>query len=357
MASKIIFTFFLTIGTFCLPAQSLKNFADSIRITYHIPELSYAILSSDSVYEMQALGYIKINSTHKATINDRFRIGSNTKAITGFIAAQLVKQRKIEWNTSFFDLFPELKNQARPDYFNLTLLNLLSFRNNFISYSYPNKKPHEHQFKGDENEQRRKFVIWALKQKPNPSEKEIKFSNIGYVAAAMMLEKVSGKTYKQLVSDLGGQLKMDIEFGNPNYTDTSQPWGHNNNLVPEAPADNYKLNWLLAAGNINLSIPDYAKFIQLQLLGLHGKSNLLSMAEFNFLHYGLSHFAIGWFWDVNQNGNGISYNTGNPGTFLSQVCVINEVDRAYIVLTNVQSDEAAKGIDVLLNEMKKRYGQ
>jgi CubicO group peptidase (beta-lactamase class C family) len=357
MVLKFIFIFLLSVETLYLPAQSLKSFADSIRIAYHIPELSYAVLSSDSVYELEALGHNKINSTHNATINDRFRIGSNTKAITGFIAAQLVKQGKIGWDTKFFDLFPELKKHARPEYYNLTLINLLSFRNSLIPYSYPNKKPGEHQFKGDENEQRRKFVLWALKQKPNPSGKEIRFSNMGYTVAAMMLEKVSGKTYKQLAHELGARLQMDIQFGDPNYIDTLQPWGHNNNLVPEPPANNYKLNWLLAAGNINVSIKDYAKFIQLQLKGLHGQSDLLSAQEFAFLHYGLLHFSVGWFWDVNKNGNGISYNTGNPGTFLSQVCVINEADRAYVILTNVQSDEAAKGISVLLEEMKARYGQ
>lgn len=357
MRKKILLTFSLSLAILCIAGQNLKTFADSIRIAYHIPELNYAVLSSDSVIELQSLGYKKINSGMAATIDDRFRIGSNTKAITGFIAAQLVKQGKISWQTNFFDAFPELKRSAKSVYYNMTLLDLLSFRNSFMQYSYPNKKPGEHQFKGNEDVQRRKFVIWALKQNPNPSLKEIRFSNIGYAAAAMMLEKVSGKTYKQLAQELGASLQMDIQFGNPNYTDTLQPWGHDNNLVPEPPANNYKLNWLRAAGNINLSIKDYAKFIQLQLKGLKGKSDILPLQDFTFLHYGLPHFAVGWFWELNENNHKVSHSTGNPGTFLSKVCVIGEVDRAYIILTNVQSDEAAKGIDILLEELKTRYGQ
>ena len=357
MNKKFLLAFLLSVTTLFASAQSLKDLADSIRIACHIPELNYAVLSSDSVFELQALGYKKVNSTLTANINDRFRIGSNTKALTGFIAAQLVKQGKISWQTKFFDLFPELKRNAKPAYYNMTLLDLLSFRNSFMSYSYPNKKPGEHRFKGNEDEQRRKFIIWALKQKPNPSEKEIRFSNIGFTAAGMMLERVSGKTYKQLALELGTQTGMDIAFGNPNYTDTLQPWGHDNNLTPEAPANNYKLNRLLAAGNINVSLKDYSKFIQLQLKGLQGKSSLLTAQEFAFLHYGLPQFAVGWFWEVNEAGHKVSHNTGNPGSFLSEVCVIPDIDRAYVILANVQSEEASKGIALLLAEMKKRFGQ
>lgn len=83
-------------------AQSTAAFADSIRRKYNIPELSYAVVSSDTVLEMQALGVRKINTQLTASLSDRFRIGSNTKAITGFIAALLVQQGKISWDTKFF---------------------------------------------------------------------------------------------------------------------------------------------------------------------------------------------------------------------------------------------------------------
>ena len=42
--------------------QSTVAFADSIRKASHTPELAYAVVSADSVYEMQALGVRKINT-------------------------------------------------------------------------------------------------------------------------------------------------------------------------------------------------------------------------------------------------------------------------------------------------------
>ena len=338
-------------------SQSIHGFADSIRRKYHIPELAVAVVSADKVLELDVLGTKKINSKMAAEKNDRFRIGSNTKTVTGFIAGQLVKEGKLRWDTKFFELFPEMKPGSDPAYYDLTLLNLLSFRTRLPRYTYTDAKPVKEQFPGNEGEQRYQFMKWFFTQKPVATKSETNFSNLGYVAAGLMMEKVTGKSYKQLVTDLGSQLGIDFQFGPPNSTDTLQPWGHDSQLVPEAPGNNYKLEWLLAAGNINVSLPDYVKFIQLQLNGLSGKSTLLSADEFKFLHYGLSNFAVGWFQEVNKQGERYSHHTGNPGTFLSEVYVFGDKDRGYILFANVQSDEASEGLSLIYNEMKKRYGK
>jgi len=341
----------------CTPAQSrtITAFADSVRNVYHIPELAFAVISSDSVYEMHVLGYKRALSEIPAEPNDKFRIGSNTKAITGFLAAQLVKEEKISWDTKFFDLFPEMKAESNPAYYDLSLLNLLTFRTRLFRYTYTNKEPTKKQFTGTEEEQRYQFTQWFLQHKPVPGKDSINFSNLGYVAAGLMLEKASGKPYKQMVQELGAQLHIDFNFGQPNNIDTAQPWGHDKDLTPEPPGDNYKLSWLLPAGNINVSLPDYAKFIQLQLQGLQGKSELLSAEEFDFLHFGLAKFAVGWFWETDEANQVYSYNEGNPGTFLTQVYVYKDLDRAYILFANVQSDEAETGMGVIYDELKKRY--
>ena len=338
-------------------AQTTLQFADSIRKFYHIPELAYAVVSSTQVYEMQILGITKINTERVAKADDRFRIGSNTKAITGFIAALLVKKHKIAWDTKFFDLYPELKAKSNPAYYHLTLLDLLSLRTKLFPYTYTYEEPQKEQFTGNEDEQRYQFAAWFFQQEPIKSTQALNFSNLAYAAAGLMLEKASGKSYKELVTDLGTQLNIAFDFGTPNTKDSLQPWGHDKDLNPEAPADNYKLNWLLAAGNINVSLPDYAKFIQLQLQGLLGKSNLLTKEEFSFLHYGLAKFAVGWFWIKNEDKTYYSYNIGNPGTFLSKVYVFKDLDRAYILFANVQSPEADAGLTILFNELESRYSK
>lgn len=343
-----------------LSAQPHASFVDSIRKAYHIPEIVYARISSGRIYEMKALGITKLNSTHTASLNDKFRIGSNTKSVTAFIAALLVKEGKLKWDTRFFDLFPELKANSDPAHHSLTLLNLLSMRTHLYSYSYYYEKPEQTDFTGDEAQQRYQFLSWCLKQ-PAVSDSartdntdSIHFSNLGYVAAGLMMEKASGKSYKQLVEELGNKLGITFQFGQPNTTDSLQPWGHNKDLIPEPPGDNYKLNWLLAAGNINVSLPDYIKFIQLQLKGLKGESNLLSAEEFNFLHYGLPEVSLGWFWGTDEQGNRWSTHTGNPGSFLTQVTLCKERDFATLVFMNVQTPDSEKAMEIITDQLTKK---
>lgn len=335
--------------------QSTLAFADSVRKQYNIPEIGFAVVTSDKILEVNTLGIKKINTTLPADINDRFRIGSNTKAITGFIAAELVSQNVISWDTKFFDMFPELKTKSNRAYHDLTLLNLLSFRTKLFPYTYTYSEPAQDRFTGDEEQQRYQFTAWFFQQKPIKSKDSINFSNLGYVAAGQMLEKASGKSYKELVTELGQQLGISFGFGNPNSTDTLQPWGHNKDLVPEPLGENYKLNWLLPAGNINVSLPDYAKFIQLQLIGLSGKSELLSKEEFYFLHFGLTKFAVGWFWQKDEKNQIYSYNIGNPGTFLTKVFVFKDLDKAFILFANAQTGGADTGLNILYEELKRKY--
>jgi CubicO group peptidase (beta-lactamase class C family) len=330
-------------------------FADSIRRAYKIPELSYAVVSSDSILELHALGLRKVNTRLRASLNDRFRIGSNTKAITGFIAAQQVKEHKLSWDTKFFDLFPEMAAGACKEYLHLTLLDLLSFRTKLFPYTYTNAKPVKSDFSGNEEQQRYQFAKWMFTQPPVRRTDSVCFSNLGYVAAGLMLEKASGKPYKQLVAELGSQLGIDFGFGQPNDKDPLQTWGHNASLQPEAPGDNYKLSWLLAAGNVNATLPGYAKFIQLQLKGIRGQSPILTKEEFDFLHYGLTQFAVGWFWDKDEKGRRYSWHIGNPGTFFTKVYVFKDCNRAFLLFANAQTDQVDEGMTVLYNELKRRY--
>ncbi|MBV8253631.1 MAG: beta-lactamase family protein [Chitinophaga sp.] len=338
-------------------AQLHTSFADSIRQHYHIPELGYAVVCDTGVMETNILGTKKVNTQLRAAPSDRFRIGSNTKAITALLIAQQIQAGKLSWNTPFFDIFPELKAQSKSCYYTMTVADLLSFRNPLMPYSYGNDQPRKDQFPGTPAQQRMQFAAWLLQQSPNTSTDELKYSNAGYVLAGALLEKVSGLTYEQLLQNLNTSLHIQLQTGNPNEKDTSQTWGHNQNLQPEAPAANHKLNWLMAAGNINANLPDYTKLLSLQLTAFQGNSAFLDSATMNFIHFGRHTFAMGWSWNVNQQGHKVSHNTGNPGTFISEVVMIPAVNRAYVVFTNYQQDSVYEGVNALIAKLQSYYGE
>jgi CubicO group peptidase (beta-lactamase class C family) len=172
-----------------------------------------------------------------------------------------------------------------------------------------------------------------------------------------MLEKATGKSYEALVYELGKDLGIEFGFGQPNLSSENQPWGHFENLESEKPQLNYKLNWLSSAGNINLRLPDYVKFIQMQVQGLSGKSPILTAEEFEYMHFGLPEFSFGWKWYVDDKTKmRYSFHEGNPGSFLTKVVICESTGKAFIIFANVQSDEADKGLYSLLEELKKKYG-
>lgn len=347
---------FLSTIILFIQTKAQTAFADSIRTSYKIPQLAFAVVSADSIYALNVSGVKKINTNSKADINDRFHIGSNTKAITAFIAALLVQQKKISWNTKFLKLFPELKITSKKIYYNITLQDLLTFRGKLPGYTYTNDKPTKKEITGNNAQQRFLLAKYFLSQPPMQPQNGLTPSNADYILAGLMLEKVSGKTYQELVDDFGKMTGIDFGFDYPNLTDTTQTWGHDAELKPVAPFDNYKLNWLLSAGNINVSLPGYIKFIQLQLQGMQGESTMLTAATFNQLLFGLPEFSYGWFNKTDTITNQhIAFNEGNAGAFITRVEIIKEKGMAYIIFTNAATEETKKGIDVLMDKLQNNY--
>ena len=63
---------------------------------YQIPEINYAVIDGQSTLEMAALGKHFVDLPDTATLNDRFHIGSDTKAITAFMIAEYVEKGKLQ---------------------------------------------------------------------------------------------------------------------------------------------------------------------------------------------------------------------------------------------------------------------
>ncbi|PWV51671.1 serine hydrolase [Chitinophaga sp. S165] len=341
-------------------SQNIRSFADSVRQQYNVPELAFAVISSDSVLECHTLGIKRANTDYAAQQGDRFHIGSNTKAITAFIAALLVQEKKIEWNTTILTLFPELRWRTRYPYDTVTLANLLTFRGKLPAYTYTTESPTFRELHGDYAAQRMQLGANFLVQKSmKPDEHGLTPSNADYIMAGLMLEKASGKPYRELVQDLGKRLRIDFRFDYPNLKDTTQPWGHNADLRPLPPAENYKMNWLQAAGNINVSLEDYTHFTQELLLGLKAKSKLLPKKTYEQLLFGMPWFSYGWWFNApkEEGSHHIAFNEGNAGAFITKVQIVKEADRAYVIFTNSATTATQDAIAVLLKELTKRYGE
>lgn len=362
---RILVTILLVIiNSYTLKAQGILSFIDSIMLKNQIPEIGFSVISADSILELKTIGFHKIDLKSKqdrANENDFFHLGSNTKAITGFAAAILVEDKKIQWNTKFFDLFPKWKKNSNPAYFDITLADLLSHRAKIQPYTSGLEFQELPDFKGEKYEQRRQFAKYLLHEKSVKNNGKLyNYSNAGYSLAALMLEKVSGKSWENLVTEIMKErVNAEIHFSWPNKININQPYGHwveNNKLVALGPEFDYNLDLGEPAGDICMNLPDYSKFIQLNLQGLLGKDTVLKAATYNFLHFGLKEYAIGW-GNVNDVGKKISEHSGSAGTFFCYTLLDVDKKLAFIMVANSATQKTQESIFKILALLRKKYSR
>jgi len=338
--------------------QKNIQYADSILKTYTIPEISYAVISCNSILEIASVGHHSVDLKDSATLNDRFHIGSNTKAMTAFIIAKYVESKKLSWDTKFFDLFPSWRENSNSAYAEITLQDLLSHRARIQPFR-GQAIPH---FKGCKPEKRVEFGRYVLTLDPVKADSinNYFYSNAGYTLATLMLECVSGKNWEQLVSKVFNEdLKIDAQLSWPENQKNKGTWGHltkNDTLVPVPSTTYYLLDYTEPAGDINITIAGYVKFVQLNLEGLKGKNNYLKSETYLFMHRGIADYSIGWF-NHCENGNDFSIHPGTLGTYYTLVAIDRKNYVGYIIFTNSFNKATVTGVGLLLKKLKANYAE
>ncbi|HCL84174.1 MAG TPA: hypothetical protein DIC22_09375 [Chitinophagaceae bacterium] len=342
--------------------RTLREAAESIRVTRGVPGIAYAVFSKDSILVFQVLGYRVFKLKDSIESNDRFNIGTNTAAITAYIAARLVEAGKIKWDTPLLQIFPAFSKKTLPVYKAIRFKDLLSSRTRiqpFMDMSDWFKIP---EVKGDIMVKRRAFTFWMLQRKPNMEnflQQKIVFSLAGYVMAASMMEKVTGKSWEALVTEyVRKPLNISVRYSWPNRMDQSAPAGHwyqGGSFHSEDPDTRVKVHPVLYPGQgLSISLPDYIKYMQANLRGLSGGNTHLSKAGFEFLFFGLPDYAMGW-----NNGSyydqSFAFHEGLSLLFNCRTEILREKDRGIIVMCNSGDKDGRGAVLDLTHLLEEKY--
>lgn len=358
---RFLFTTYLLFQAIGLYAQKTTGFADSIRKVYHIPAISYAVINSHTTLETAALGKHSIDLPDTATLNDRYHIGSNTKAMTAFMIARYVEQGKLQWTTKFFTLFPAWKNKSHTAYWTMTLQDLLTHKAGIQPFQGEDD-PVIPDFKGTKQQKRTQFGQFVLTLEPVKPDLQNPFiySNAGYTLATLMVEKVTGKSWEQLINKVFNKdLHLQVKLSWPENQQQKDTWGHsteNGILKPVPSTVDYHLDYTEPAGDLNITLTDYIKFIQLNLKGLKGENNYLKATTYNFIHNGTANYALGWF-NIYENGKALSVHAGTGAfTYFTLVHIDREKNTAYLIFTNAYNPDTQQGVRILMRKLKENYG-
>ena len=344
--------------------EKLVGLMDAIREEFDIPALGVIIADGENISDKALIGTREIGKDSTPTFQDHFHLGSNTKALTGFMAAKLVEDGKISWDTKFFDMFPGLKEESRKEYHEITLADLLSHRAYLPSFKTGVNEILE-QIPVDLStmDKRMEFCKIMLNEKPaKPFLSSYKYSNAGYVLAASMMEAAGGASWEELVQSIFVEdLDLDVGTGWPIDISEDQPRGHlpdsylgekgSGLMVFDTEYHNVNEEILNPSGELNMNMLDYARFVQMNLQGLNGKDNYLSGEIYEFIHFGLTAYSIGWE-NTKKGGERVSQHSGSKGNFFCHTYIAPEKDMAIIVYANSGIINALNPIESFLAGIK-----
>ena len=360
MPSKSMFFFplFLLAATVCAAANEGNAKSKKIEAALadalaqaKVPGMVAAITSSEGVLAIGSAGVRKDGSDIKLTEEDHIHLGSCTKAMTSALMATLVAEGKLTWDTSLITVLPELKGKIHPGYHAITVWQLLTHRAG-VEANAANWWIHG---KMDLRERRLAILEANLKEAPTRKQKAYHYSNLGYMIAGCMAEKLTGSTWEALMRErIFEPLGMkSAGFGPPGASGkTDQPWGHVRSGEGWLPRQFDNAEALGPAGRVHASFADWAKFLAMQLPG--GNSTELDRKALDKLITPTGNYAGGWRVTKRPWGKGtVLTHSGSNTMWYALVWVAPQLDRAFLVATNSRDDNSHAICDQVIGKLIK----
>lgn len=335
----------------------------------NVPGAAALALRGDRIVAQGVFGLRKRDAAAKITLEDKFHLGSCTKAMTATLVGLCVDAGKLKWTTTVGELFDDIKD-ADEGWKKVTLRQVLAhraglppnmgaaLRNRLASSSLPLVE-------------QRRLVVAELLAKPSQSEPGSTFlySNNGFTLAGAALEKVSGMAWEELMRErLFKPLGItSAGFGAPGRAGViDQPRGHGAKgagVEPGPRADNIPA--MGPAGTAHMTMGDWARFATLHLRGdpanPHRQVKLLSEDSFRQLHRPASGetYVGGWGTAVRRWAKGalpehsgitLSHSGSNTAWYCT-VWLAPEIDFAALVACNAAGEGVPRACDSAIGEL------
>ena len=320
-----------------------------IRAEYDVPAIAAAIVTSDGIWRHAVVGVRKRGAEAAATLEDAWHLGPNTKAMTGTLAASLVEDEVLRWETTVGDLFPEFADSLPAKAQDISLQHLLAHRAGV---------PENLSLRAYGGTEVRELRLRAVRDELNSARDagpaaEYRYSNLGYILAGAMMERATNSSWEDLVRNrvfepLGMAGAGFGGVGTPGSLD--QPWGHQENgrPVPKNGPDVDNPPVLGPAGRVHASIQDWARFIADQLRGARESPALLSPDSYAKLQappFG-GDYGLGWIVTARSWGDGkVLQHAGSNTMNFSNVWIAPAKDVAFLVCINQGGDVAFQASD------------
>lgn len=317
-----------------------------------LPGLAAAIIKNGEL-SATYVGNKRIETDSPLNAESRFHLGSCTKAMTATLAAILIEDGLLDWDSKLSELLPEI--ELHTGYAQATFEMLLSHRTGLITDG-PEIFFNDWLFKALQSplktppEARDLYANVILKLPPRSTPgSTFNYSNGGYMIAAHILEKLAGKSWETLMREkIFNPLNMkSCGFG--------PTWGHYRNgpTIHSVFADN-PLPLAPAAG-VHCTLGDWGKFLSIHL----EQSALLETDSFQKLHTvsandGHDYTFGGWIKVYRDwaHGTVLTHNGSNTWNY-AQVYIVPHKNVILMSTTNIGGQEAVEATDGAIGQLIK----
>jgi CubicO group peptidase (beta-lactamase class C family) len=337
---------------------------DWARDSQDVPAVGVVVVRHGEVAELGVTGTRSAHGKIPVTTDDQWHLGSLTKSMTATLAALLVEDGVIHWDTTPLEVWPELAGTVNAGFRDITL-------RQFLSHTSGMKRDDDWSGAGDGGakpveQKRRDWAARLLSGEPATTAGQFSYSNVGYVVAGAMLETRAGAAWETLLATrVFAPLGMTRSgFGAPGTRGREdQPLGHLSTprgFVPFEPGRNSDNREAIGpAGTVHVSLEDFARYLQIHLAGAQGSAGLLSLESFNTLHTSVAPgYALGWSTRdaLPPLQAGGFLHTGSNLRWLAITWFAPSLDTGVLLVSNGGGDRAFAALAALDVAMRERVG-
>jgi len=203
------------------------------------PALAAGIVTREGLGWAGVRGVRRAGHEAPATLEDRWHLGSNTKAMTAAVFGRLVQQGRAQWDMPLAEALPGLT--LDPAWAATTPDDLMRHRAGLLDASLLDQAwlMSAHVDQSPLPEQRAEFAARALRAPPAGSVGEFAYGNGNYIVLGAVIEALTGQAWEQAMqAELYQPLGLaSAGFGAPRG---EAPWGHRGGvgIDPAGFADN-----------------------------------------------------------------------------------------------------------------------
>jgi len=338
---------------------SLDTLVENMTAENAVPGMAAMVFNDTEILDQAIAGVRQNGGTDAITLEDRFHIGSNTKALTAALIGRLVERGDLSFDMTLSEVFSDL-SVIDSSFQDVTIRQLLSHTAGIDDIAALESGLEDVVDDNDNPAEQRAAATKFLLARPsdNPPGEAHAYSNVGYALVGATAEAVTGLSFSELMEqEVFEPLGITTcDFGTP--TDpTGQPLGHDEDNQPVPLDDVEDPDALSPAGSVTYcSLEGWARFLQETIRAYNGESDWLSVETMATIVTPIADdYALGWL--VIDMGDGrLSFAHDGSNTLnYSSAWITPEERIGWIVVTNASVDPGGLAASMVGMQIAQEY--